>query len=199
MARYAHRLDANMYCRNPKGRWTASQLSGDPDSFDWTGLSARARMPWSEDMIEQYKARWDWKALSDNTALPWSAELIQRYATKWDWCALSRNFGIPWDEAMIEQFIQHFEHIPRIVVTPEFASRHQQFDYFDGVEGVFSRTPHFVVSDDHRKSHFNLSNQKVIELVDELMTFSRNGYAELMRAIDLRHAAGRGGTVTGVF
>lgn len=70
----------------------------------WYGISANAKINWTENFIDEYFDKWDWELLSYNPSLPWSEKLIDKYFYYWNWNQISGNQGIIWNEKMIEKY-----------------------------------------------------------------------------------------------
>ncbi|MCX7167750.1 MAG: hypothetical protein NTV11_15945 [Rhodocyclales bacterium] len=127
---------------NGSGIWSANLLDLDPDGWEWEVLSWNRSLPWSADLLAAHENRWHWITLSCNTALPWSESLLRQFEDRWEWGTLRYNESIPWSEYLAETFIHRLEIIPSgMTVSIDFAERHQQFDQYAGIIGVFNRKP----------------------------------------------------------
>jgi hypothetical protein len=127
---------------NQSSIWSDAVLKVSPDEWDWLTLSGHEMLPWSAELLSAYEDRWNWDFLSSNVALPWSESLLRQFEDRWDWNILGRNQSIPWSEYLTETFIHRLKTIPSgMTVSIDFAGRHQQFEQYEGIKGVFNRTP----------------------------------------------------------
>jgi hypothetical protein len=47
-----------------EGQWTASRISAEADTIDFSLLSQNPRLGWSVKLLTKYEARWDWDSLA---------------------------------------------------------------------------------------------------------------------------------------
>lgn len=97
--------------------------------WDWKELSKNKSLPWSIELIENYKAKWDWGELSRNESLPWSINLIEKFTYQWDWKILSEKENLPWSIDFFEKYIDKldFQYLSRNESLPwseEFFEEH---------------------------------------------------------------------------
>ena len=79
------------------------------NKWDWYWLSRNKSIPWSIELIDEFKDRWDYGDkellfLSIPLPWPWSIELIDKFKDKWNWESLSFYDTIPWSAELIEKF-----------------------------------------------------------------------------------------------
>lgn len=70
---------------------TIENLRKYKEILDWSIVSRGIKIPFSDDVFEEFKDYWDWKKLSSNPNLPLSVEFIQKYIDKLDFDQLSIN------------------------------------------------------------------------------------------------------------
>jgi hypothetical protein len=127
---------------NRIGIWTERILAIAPDRWDWETLSYNVSLPWSAELLSAYEDRWNWDSLSFSPAIPWSESLLRQFEERWDWSTLANNNSIPWSEYLAETFMHRLPIVPSgMTVGIDFAERHQQFEQYEGIKGVFNRTP----------------------------------------------------------
>lgn len=98
--------------------WTSKLLEEFSESFEWEGsggISSNESIPWTLELIDQFKYDISFKWMSVNTGVPWSIHLIDLYIDEWYWGkheredvslyqALSINESIPWSEELIDRY-----------------------------------------------------------------------------------------------
>ena len=163
---------------NQSSIWSANLLATDPDGWDWETLSIHESLPWSADLLSAHENRWNWQTLSRNTGLPWSESLLRQFEDRWDWNIIGRNQSTPWSEYLTETFIDRLMTMPSgMTVGIDFAERHQQFDQYAGIKGVFNRTPQSLNRATWAGTCFNLTQAQVRSLMTEC--FVRQSYNQV--------------------
>jgi len=91
------------------------------DKRDWIALSKSEALPWSHELIENFKNKWDWRVLSENESLPWSLDLLVRFEDLWFWNpdhkegspthseGLPTNRALPWSIELLECFRDNWD------------------------------------------------------------------------------------------
>ena len=80
------------------------------DKLNFSLLSQREDVYWSEDILSQYiDEKWDWKALSSNPSMHVSIDFLYNNLDKeWDWKSISHNTSIKWGAKKIKSFFKSF-------------------------------------------------------------------------------------------
>lgn len=73
------------------------------------GLNSNSNIPWTIEILYEYKEVWNWSILSSSNYLPWDEKLIQKFKEKWSWYSLCKNESIPWQNNFIEIFYNYIE------------------------------------------------------------------------------------------
>lgn len=63
--------------------------------------------PWTEELIEKYKAKLNWTGLCGNKDVIWNEELIDKYFEFINWESLSVNYNIEWNEKLLNKYSNH--------------------------------------------------------------------------------------------
>lgn len=82
--------------------------------------------PWTEELIEKYKAKLNWTGLCGNKDVIWNEELIDKYFEFINWESLSVNYNIEWNEKLLNKYSNHLnfnsvffsEHDGSLQLTP---------------------------------------------------------------------------------
>ena len=112
-------VDELLSYKNPnKTVFTPQEMKLLLHNPDWVRMSLSERMPWSENLIDQYRCFWNWEDLSYNESIPWTAGLIKKFENYWEWgkvkvvddgweytLGLSTNNAIPFTSELLYMYM----------------------------------------------------------------------------------------------
>jgi fido (protein-threonine AMPylation protein) len=93
LERYQDKVDWKLLSGNRTVQWTGSMLEKFKDMLDWDALSENSsERLFSKETLRKYRAYWNWTKLSENSYIPWSMELIEEFKDDIDWEAFADRY-----------------------------------------------------------------------------------------------------------
>ncbi len=125
LTKFSNRLNWHRISLNTNIGWGSDVLNDFKDKLDWSNVSINPSVFKKTDLIKEFEELIDWKgdqgmSIASNIGIPWSIELIDNYKNKLNFEQLSENESIPWTENLIIQYYDrwHFPYLSQNNALP---------------------------------------------------------------------------------